>query len=115
MRLGVAYGMLSEFQKSINHLKKAEKIFKSLDLKDALLSAYNNLSTTFFKNGDYDNSLYYGKQKLNLAIKSGSKRDIASAQDTIAHSYSVLGKYTKAIEMKESVLAFILILIMVEY
>ena len=106
VRLGVAYGMLSEFQKSINYLKKAEKIFKSLDLKDALLSAYNNLCTTFFKKGDYDNSLYYGKQKLKLAIKSGSKRDIASAQDTIAHSYSKKGEYTKAIEMKESALAF---------
>ncbi len=106
VRLGIAYGMQSDFPKSINHLKKAERIFKSLDLKHALLSAYNNLSTTFFKKGDYDNSLYYGKQKLKLAIKSGSKRDIASAQDTIAHSYSIRGKYTKAIEMKESALAF---------
>ncbi len=106
VRLGVAYGMLSDFPKSINHLKKAEKIFKSLDLKHALLSAYNNLSTTFFKKGDYDKSMYYGKQKLKYAKKSGSKRDIASAQDTLSHSYSIKGDFTKAIEMKQKAFSF---------
>ena len=59
-----------------------------MDLKHILLSAYNNLSDTFFNKRDYDNSLNYGKQKLKLAIKSGSKKGTTSAQDTIDHSYS---------------------------
>lgn len=58
--------------------------------------ALSGLSTTEQKLGDLDQSIYYGKKSLNLAIEIQAKWDIQNVSEILSESYALKGDFENA-------------------
>ncbi|NHJ39721.1 MAG: tetratricopeptide repeat protein, partial [Asgard group archaeon] len=92
-RLGVVYGFLSDFEKSINYMTQALEIYEKLGDKGTIAHLYQNLSISYSFRGEYKLSREYSYKFIDLV---GETPHILLG---IADSYWREGELDKGLEL----------------
>lgn len=85
---------------------KAIKKIKSVENKDQLYRAYNNLGIIYKELGEIDKALEYHNKALNIHLSSDNYLLQASSLNNIGNTYKEAGQYDKALDMYETALQF---------
>ena len=96
--LGRAYLGVSEFEKAIDILKKAENRAWT---KRQLSFVYSNLGHAYGELDDFDTALFYHQKSLEIVKELEDKRGEAAVLSNIARIYEKKGDLKKALEYYE--------------
>ncbi len=96
--LGNINNRLGEFQVAKDYYSKAFLVVTDPDLKVRIKSYYlNNMGVISFKMANYEESLKYFKESLELATLKGDPRELAYYYSNVGESLFAIGKYDEAI------------------
>ena len=95
--LGVIYLSKKLFDQAILQFSSALKNWDKLD-KEGLANLYNTIGFTYFESGQYDVSIYYYKEAINL------NSNYTIAMNNLAYSYEKKKMMEEAIETYSKVL-----------
>ena len=97
--LGVIYLSKKLFDQAIVQFSSALKNWDRLDI-EGLATLYNTIGFTYFESGQYDVSIYYYKEAINL------NSNYAIALNNLAYSYEKKKMLQEAIRTYSKVLTF---------
>lgn len=97
--LGVIYLSKKLFDQAILQFSSALKNWDKLDTK-GLANLYNTIGFTYFESGQYDVSIYYYKEAINL------ESTYTIAMNNLAYSYEKKKMLEEAIKTYSKVLSF---------
>ena len=97
--LGVIYLSKKLFDQAIVQFSSALKNWDKLDT-EGLATLYNTIGFTYFESGQYDVSIYYYKEAINL------NSNYAIAMNNLAYSYEIKKMLQEAIQTYSKVLTF---------
>ena len=97
--LGVIYLSKKLFDQAIVQFSTALKNWDRLDT-EGLATLYNTIGFTYFESGQYDVSIYYYKEAINL------NSNYAIAMNNLAYSYEKKKMLQEAIQTYSKVLTF---------
>jgi len=97
--LGVIYLSKKLFDQAILQFSSALKNWDKLDTK-GLANLYNTIGFTYFESGQYDVSIYYYKEAINL------DSNYTIAMNNLAYSYEKKKMLEEAIKTYSKVLSF---------
>jgi tetratricopeptide (TPR) repeat protein len=97
--LGVIYLSKKLFDQAILQFSSALKNWDKLDT-EGLATLYNTIGFTYFESGQYDVSIYYYKEAINL------NSNYAIALNNLAYSYEKKKMLQEAIQTYSKVLTF---------
>ena len=97
--LGVIYLSKKLFDQAIVQFSTALKNWDRLDT-EGLATLYNTIGFTYFESGQYDVSIYYYKEAINL------NSNYAIAMNNLAYSYEKKKMLEEAIKTYSKVLTF---------
>ena len=96
---GIVHANLGSITKSINYLKRAEKVYLERNVEnEALSNLYHLIATIYLKNGDLYNALFYNIKAGKLAEKKSYGALLGDSYNTSALIYQELYEYEKALE-----------------
>lgn len=98
LMLGELYNITEQYKKSVQPLSQAVKIFQklSIDSMGCLAQAYHDLGVTYANQQDYTNAVEFYQNELEILKKTGNKRRIAEAYETVALTFNRLGDMQEA-------------------
>jgi len=94
--LGNYYTRQKKLDSSIYFYKKALDIFKVLNRDDRVYNVYNNLSNTYYKQGEYQKIIDIRRSVLKYAKREGNQLLITVNYHNIAAAYVKMRKYQLA-------------------
>ena len=97
--LGVIYLSKKLFDQAILQFSSALKNWDKLDT-EGLANLYNTIGFTYFESGQYDVSIYYYKEAINL------NSNYIVAMNNLAYSYEKKKMFQEAIKTYSKVLTF---------
>ena len=97
--LGVIYLSKKLFDQAILQFSSALKNWDKLDT-EGLATLYNTIGFTYFESGQYDVSIYYYKEAINL------NSSYIIAMNNLAYSYEKKKMFQEAIKTYSEVLSF---------
>lgn len=89
---------LSEYHLAIKYGKKAIEIAEKYNITEKKSEILNQIATSYFFIGNFDEALKYYNLALKIDTKNGDKVGVSSVLNNIAKVYEVWGKYDAAIE-----------------
>ncbi|WP_282043105.1 tetratricopeptide repeat-containing sensor histidine kinase [Winogradskyella flava] len=99
--VGLFYrGLVTSFKSNYNsgdeYYKKAIPLYKDLNMNSQVLACYRNLSVINVKRGDFNNAIYFRKQRLEYRNKIGNEK---TENDLfyIGYNYYKIGKYDECL------------------
>jgi tetratricopeptide (TPR) repeat protein len=92
--LGITYKHLGDPETSIEHLKTALTLNED---QDSLGGTHNNLSTTYYAIGRYDEAIASALEAVALARRTGQPRHEAHALDSLGSAYLGAGEFQQAV------------------
>jgi DNA-binding SARP family transcriptional activator/tetratricopeptide (TPR) repeat protein len=92
--LGITYKHLGDPETSIEHLKTALALNED---QDSLGGTHNNLSTTYYAIGRYDEAIASALEAVALARRTGQPRHEAHALDSLGSAYLGAGEFQQAV------------------
>ena len=102
--LGTIFFYQNQYERSREHYEKAKVICDQLGNERLIYSCLAALGSVNEKLGDYEKSLEYNKNSLDLAIKLNYKTGIAYAKGNIAVNFLSVKNYAKAEQyLKEAI------------
>ena len=102
--LGWGYQRIGEWQNAITHYSIASISARNNDFIDREKTALNGLATSYYYNGQYDQSLKYHFESLSLREKDGDKAEISVSMNNIGLVYLQIKDYEQAIQYFQSAL-----------
>ena len=99
--LGIAYGLLGDYQKAIEYLEKHLKIAKEIGDRAGEGTGYGNLGNAYQSLGDSQKAIEYRKKHLKIAKEIGDRAGEGQAYGNLGIAYWSLGDYQKAFEYHE--------------
>ncbi len=103
--MGAAYRLREDYSKSLKHLFQAfdliEKNYDSVFAKFHYPNVLTNIAITYRDRNQYDSTIYYGKQILDFADKTGIKYGNGYIYNILASVYAQTGDYKEAYYYKD--------------
>jgi signal transduction histidine kinase len=96
--LGYLNQRVGDYPLGLTQLFKAQEIFESLKIDDALPDVLDGIAGIYFQISDFPEALTYIYRQLEAAQRLGDQRLIANANNNLANIYFETGDYNRAIE-----------------
>ena len=94
---GIAARNASNYPSAISFHKKALRIAKELNHKEAIGSFQNNIGVVYRRFDDYENALYHHLEALKIAEQIKDKDNISTAVNSVGNIYLSMKEYGKAL------------------
>jgi tetratricopeptide (TPR) repeat protein len=103
--LGVAYDLLGERSRAIEHHEQALAIHREIGDRRGEGKDWGNLGNAYQSLGEHSRAAEYHRRNLAIALELGDRREESNALDGLGNAYLGLGEYRRAIEYYEQDLA----------
>jgi tetratricopeptide (TPR) repeat protein len=103
--LGILYGQIGSYNKSLEYSEKALKVAKEIGDRQNEGSLLGNLGIAYSNLGQVERAIEYYEQALAIAKEIGDRRSEGTLLGNLGIAYSNLGQVERAIEYYEQALA----------
>ncbi|NQE06603.1 Photosystem I assembly protein Ycf3, partial [ANME-1 cluster archaeon GoMg1] len=103
--LGVLYGQIGSYKKSIEYSEKALKIAQAIGDRRGEGAGLGSLGNAYYLLGQVERAIEYYKQALAIAKEIGDRRNEGAWLGSLGNAYSDLGQEERAIKYYEQALA----------
>ncbi len=103
--LGVLYGQIGSYKKSIEYSEKALKVAKEIGDRQNEGSGFGNLGIAYSNLGQVERAIEYYEQALAISQEIGDRRGESNHLGNLGIAYSDLGQVERAIKYYEQALA----------
>ncbi|MCH8556866.1 MAG: tetratricopeptide repeat protein [Balneolia bacterium] len=108
--IALAYSSTGELSLSLEYFLEALELARFTDDQELLSYIYNNLGAEYGRQKDFERSLFYLNESLNMAMERDAKLEIYRAQINLGNVYTDAGKYQEALLSYDSALAALAVL-----
>ncbi|MDQ3051822.1 MAG: tetratricopeptide repeat protein [Bacteroidota bacterium] len=96
--IAVLYKLTGDFKNALIYFNRTLQIYQDINHTKGSISTYNNLASLYLSKGKTDSSFYFLSKSEAIALREGSKYDIATVYSLKANAYQNSGMYTLGVQ-----------------